>query len=129
MILGTGIDLMDPRRLKKAAQKWGDRILDRLFTQDEKAQCEGRGDPWPSFAVRFAAKEAMVKAMGLGLRQGITWKQIEVVYGKYGKPELRMSGKASEILSNQGVTKTHLSLSHQEGMAMAMVILEGDPIE
>jgi holo-[acyl-carrier protein] synthase len=120
---------MDPRRLHRAAEKWGNRLLDRLFTPGEKAHCEGRGDPWPSFAVRFAAKEATVKAMGLGLRQGITWKQIEVVYGEYGKPELKMSGKASEILGKQGVTRTHLSLSHQQGMAMAMVVLEGDPIE
>ncbi len=129
MILGTGIDLMDPRRLRKAAGKWGDRILDRLYTPGEKAHCEGRGDPWPSFAVRFAAKEALVKALGLGLRQGLSWKQIEVVYGEHGKPELKMTGRASELLREQGVTRTHLSLSHQEGMAMAMVILEGDPIE
>ncbi|MBC8366864.1 holo-ACP synthase [bacterium] len=127
MILGTGIDLLDPRRLRKAADRWGDRLLDRLFTPGERSDCEGRGDPWPSFAARFAAKEAFVKALGLGLRHGLTWKQIEVVYGEYGKPELRLSGKATELLSEQGVMRAHLSLSHQAGMAMAMVILEGDP--
>ncbi len=126
MILGTGIDVMDPHRLRRGAEKWGDRLLDRLFTPGERAHCEGRAEPWPSFAARFAAKEAFVKALGLGIREGLAWAQVEVATGELGKPELVLRGRAAEILAERKITRTHLSLSHQEGLAVAMVILEGD---
>ena len=126
MILGTGIDLMDPARIERAAGRWGDPFMDRLFTPGEREHCEGRAEPWLSFAARFAAKEAFMKALGLGLRRGLTWRQMEVVAGPEGRPELRLSGRAAELLAEAGASRTHLSLSHLEGMAAAMVILEGE---
>jgi holo-[acyl-carrier protein] synthase len=126
MILGTGIDLMDPARMERAAEKSEGRILDRLFTMGEQAYCKRRRDQWLSFAARFAAKEAFVKALGLGIRQGLAWNEIEVVNNEWGRPDLVLKGKAAEIVDERGINSIHLSLSHQKGMAIASVILEGE---
>lgn len=126
MILGTGIDVMDPRRLRRAAERTGDRILRRLFTDAELDECRRRRDPWPSLAARFAAKEAFVKALGLGLRQGLRWRQVEVASDELGSPELVLHDRAAELARERGVAALHLSLSHQPGIAQALVILEGE---
>jgi len=126
MILGTGIDLCDPERLRRASEKSGGRILDRIFTAGEKDYCDRLGDPWPSYAARFAAKEAFVKALGLGLRGGLTWKQVEVTGDRRGRPLLVVHGRAAEILKERGIDVRHLALSHQASMAVAMVLLEGE---
>ncbi len=128
MILGTGIDLMDPARMERAAEKSEGRILDRLFTMGEQAYCKRRRDQWLSFAARFAAKEAFVKALGLGIRQGLAWNEIEVVNNEWGRPDLVLKGKAAEIVNEREISGIHLSLSHQKGMAIASVILEGESL-
>ena len=126
MIRGTGIDLMDPARIERAAERWGDPFLDRLFSSGERRLCEGRAEPWLSFAARFAAKEAFMKALGLGLRRGLTWRQMEVASGPEGRPELRLSGRAADLMKEAGARRVHLSRSHLKGMAAAMVVLEGE---
>ena len=126
MILGTGIDLADPARLREACRRHP-RLLARLFTEGEQADCRRHRDPWPSFAGRFAAKEAFVKALGTGLRRGLSWKQVEVLRDDRGRPGLALHGRAAELLDEIGGRRVHLSLSHLDGMALAQVILEGDP--
>ena len=123
MILGCGIDLAEPDRLRAACER-RPRLAERLFTPAELADCRGRHDPWPSMAARFAAKEAFVKALGTGLRQGLAWKQIEVVRDAEGRPALALHGRAAELLAELGVAGSHLSLTHVDSLAMAQVILE-----
>lgn len=125
MILGTGIDLADPARLREACRRH-QRLLARLFTEGEQADCLRHRDPWPSFAARFAAKEAFVKALGTGLRRGLTWKQVEVLRDAQGRPSLALHDRAAVLLDEIGGRRVHLSLSHLDGMALAQVILEDD---
>ena len=123
MILGCGIDLAEPERLRAACAR-RPRLAERLFTPAELADGRRHRDPWPSLAARFAAKEAFVKALGTGLRRGLAWKQIEVLRDARGRPALALHGRAAELLAEAGATATHLSLTHVAALAMAQVILE-----
>ena len=125
MILGIGIDLADPGRLRAASERH-EGLLARLFTPAELADCSSRNDPWPSLAARFAAKEAFVKSLGTGLRQGLSWKQVEVRRDGEGRPFLELHGRAAELAEQAGVRHLHLSLSHLSGMAAAQVVLEDE---
>ncbi len=129
MIIGTGIDLTDPARLRSACSKGSERrerILARLFTEAERADCERARDPWPRYATRFAAKEAFLKALGTGLRDGLAWLQMETRKDALGKPELHLMGRAAEMAAGRGVTRIHLSLSDLPELAAAFVVLEGE---
>jgi len=129
MIIGTGIDLADPDRLRQACSKGLDRrerILARLFTESERADCERARDPWPRYATRFAAKEAFLKALGTGLRDGLAWQQMETRKDALGKPELHLSGRAAEFAAERGVARVHLSLSDLREVVVASVVLEGE---
>ena len=129
MIIGTGIDLADPDRLRQACSKGFDRrerLLDRLFTEAERADCERARDPWPRYATRFAAKEAFLKALGTGLRDGMAWLQMETRKDALGKPELHLSGRAAEFAAERGVARIHLSLSDLPEVVAASVVLEGE---
>ena len=79
MILGLGSDLIDIRRIEAAIDRFGDRFLDRIFTEAERRRCERRANPGPSYARRFAAKEAAAKALGTGFRSGVFWRDLGVV--------------------------------------------------
>jgi holo-[acyl-carrier protein] synthase len=100
-------------------------VIDRLFTAGEKAYALAKKDPAPHLAARFAAKEAFLKALGLGLRQGISWQQMEVTRDELGKPSLQLSGRAAEIYHARGLCRLLLSYSHDGDYAFATVILEG----
>jgi holo-[acyl-carrier protein] synthase len=100
-------------------------VIDRLFTAGEKAYALAKKDPAPHLAARFAAKEAFLKALGLGLRQGISWQQMEVTRDELGKPSLQLSGRAAEIYQERGLCRLLLSYSHDGDYAFATVILEG----
>lgn len=129
MILGTGIDLVDPARLQRACSKGSERrerLLARLFTTAERADCECLRDPWPRYASRFAAKEAMLKALGTGLRDGLAWLQMETRKDALGKPELHLSGHAATLAAARGVRRIHLSLSDLPDVVAATVVLEGE---
>ncbi len=125
MIIGNGIDLAEPARLRKACERRGPRFLERLFTAAERADCERALDPWPRYASRFAAKEAFLKAMGTGLREGMSWLNMEVRKDALGKPELHLSGRAAELAAERGVRRVHLSLSDLPTMSAASVVIEG----
>jgi holo-[acyl-carrier protein] synthase len=125
MIYGIGIDLVQVARLAGAIRRYGQRFLDRVFTPREIAHCRGRAKSDSAFALRFAAKEAFSKALGVGLRRGgVRWREVEVVPDPRGKPELQVSGRAAQLCREAGITRMHLSLSDEDQQGLAVVILE-----
>src|SRR5689334_17597887 len=126
MIVGTGVDIAEVPRIKAALERFGKRFLSRVFTLQEAQYCLSKANAVERLAARFAAKEAGMKAIGTGLRHGITWHDVEVVRLPGGRPNLKFSGKAAEFADRLGCKRTHLSLSHTADQAIAHVILESD---
>ncbi|HIE64288.1 MAG: holo-ACP synthase [Nitrospira sp.] len=123
-IVGIGIDLVKISRLEEITQRWGDRFLNRVFTPSERDYCLQHKRPHIHFSARFAVKEAALKALGTGLREGIRWKDVETVNDPNGKPELRMYGKTRRLAEAQKVSKVFTSMTHDHDYAIAQVILE-----
>ena len=123
MIVGLGLDVIPISRIATMLERYGARLEERLFTDDERAYCRCRGIPAQHFAVRFAAKEALLKAMGAP--PGLRWREIEVLNGPGGAPELRLTGAAAGAASARGVVRRHVSLTHAGDVAAAVVVLEG----
>jgi holo-[acyl-carrier protein] synthase len=125
LIIGCGIDLVKIERIEKIIKKWGDNFVLRIFTSLEKEYCEKKkGNKYQSYAGKFAAKEALLKALGLGLREA-KWKEIEIKNDELGQPIIDTSGKLENIASAKGVSKYFISISHTKEYAIAQVILEG----
>jgi len=122
---GLGVDLARIERFRRLLTAEKSAVLDRIFTAGEKAYALAKKDPAPHLAARFAAKEAFLKALGLGLRQGLSWQQMEVTRDTLGQPSLLLSGRAAEICRERGLTRVLLSYSHDGDYAFATVILEG----
>ncbi|MFZ5590207.1 MAG: holo-ACP synthase [Bacillota bacterium] len=123
LVYGTGVDIVEIDRVKKAVLKYGQRFLHRVFTEGEIAYCYRQKDPFPHLAVRWAAKEAAVKALGSGVR-GLSWRELEVGRRENGQPQLRLWGRAAALAVARGIESFHLSLSHNRTMALAFVIAE-----
>jgi len=127
MILGTGIDLCDARRIEASMTRFEGRFLDRIFTENEKLHAFAAAKPALSFAKRFAAKEAVAKALGTGVR-GFLFVDIEVVSGPLGKPHVVLHGGAADVLRGlvpAGCTAhIHLSLSDETPYATAFAVIE-----
>jgi holo-[acyl-carrier protein] synthase len=124
MIYGIGIDLVKIKRIADAHQRWGERFHNKAFTPGEVRYCLRKRDPAPNLAARFAAKEALVKALGIGLRRGVHLRDVEVVRGALGKPVLTLHGKAREICEHEGITGIFISLTHDQDFSAAVVVLE-----
>lgn len=127
MILGLGLDVVDTARIGRILDGppgRAERFLVRVFTPAERAFCDARVDRANRYAARFGAKEAAVKA--LGAPAGVRWLDFEVVRAE-GAPSLSLSGAAAAAARARGVTRIHLTLSHDAGVAVAVVVLEGDP--
>jgi holo-[acyl-carrier protein] synthase len=124
MIVAIGIDIVEISRIEQVITRRGDRFLGRVFTKSEIAYCEGRASRFASYAVRFAAKEAVMKALGTGWAEGIAWREIEVARGEAGAPVLNITGRALERLRALGALRAHVSLTHSGDTAVAQVILE-----
>ncbi len=124
MIYGIGIDLVHVGRMEEVLERWKDRFINRVFTEAEARQCLGRAYPAASFALRFAAKEAFSKALGLGMRKGIRWRDIEVFHHSGGRPGLELHGRSLEICSEKGIVGCHLSLTDEGDYGAAVVVLE-----
>lgn len=124
MIVGVGLDLADVARLAGLRRRWGDRLLHRVYTEGELASCLTRGDADAALAARFAAKEAAMKALGTGWSAGVGWRDLEVVSRRGTAPTLRLAGEAAALAARLGVQRVHLSLSHDKGVAAAVVVLE-----
>lgn len=123
MVVGVGIDLEEVVRIGELLARWGERIEKKLFTDGERAYCNVRGKREQHFAARFAAKEATLKA--LGVPRGLSWHEMEVVSAGNGAPTLKLSGVAAAEAAKRGVARTHLTLTHAGGLAVAVVVLDG----
>ncbi len=124
MIVGMGVDINEVPRVRAAIERFGDRFLQRLFTEGEIRYCESKANKYERFAARFAAKEAALKAIGTGLSRGISWQDVEVVREPSGRPTLAFKGKAAEFAQRLGSRRASISLTHTEQVALAQVILE-----
>ncbi|MFQ5695326.1 MAG: holo-ACP synthase, partial [Terriglobia bacterium] len=109
MIVGTGIDIAEPGRIRQTIERYGERFLQRGFTSAEIAYCERKRNKGERYAARFAAKEATFKALGTGWSAGVRWRDAEVVNLPTGKPTLRLHGKAKTIAERLGVRNISLS--------------------
>ena len=123
-VRGIGVDIVQVSRIVQSLERFGERMERRLFTAGELAYCRSHKDPLPHLAARFAAKEAASKALGTGMSGGVGWTQIEVLQPGGRVPELRFSGAALERFASLGATRSHLSLSHDGGLAVACVVIE-----
>ena len=121
MIYGIGVDLVHINRIERVLGRWGDRFVGRVFTTDEAELCHRRAFPPSAFALRFAAKEAMFKALGVGWGGGLRWRDVEVINNSVRKPDIVLHGKAREMVGNRVVL---VSLSHTREQAIAMVVLQ-----
>ena len=122
MITGReiGVDIVDIRRIRESYEKYGEKFLRRVLTEDEISYCRRKKDMMPSVAARFAAREALSKAMGSGISGGFSWKSVEVANNKHGKPFIKVLDK------NLGIpdSSIKLSLSHDGDYAVAVVLLD-----
>jgi len=119
------VDVVKVERLVESLQRFGERMEKRLFTEGELEYCRRHKNPNPHLAARFAAKEAAFKAIGTGLSGGVGWKQAEVIQPGGQVPQIRFTGVALERFHALGCTGSHLTLSHDGGLAIACVVLEG----
>jgi holo-[acyl-carrier protein] synthase len=123
-IVGLGTDLVEVARFRLAMDRRGARLAERLFSDDERAYAYRHRDPSKNLAARFGAKEAVMKALGVGL-----WKfklrDVEVVRQRGGAPQVALYGRAAELASERGVVAWHLSLTHTNTMALAVAIAVG----
>ena len=134
MILGLGSDLIDIRRIEQAIERFGDRFLDRIFTETERRRCDRRGPTrGASYARRFAAKEATAKALGTGFRRGVFWRDLGVVNLPSGQPGMRLTGCALarlEAITPLGMqARLDVSLTDEPPLAQAVVIITALPAE
>lgn len=124
MIVGTGIDIVEVPRIGQSIERFGERFLKRVFTESEIRYCESKANRVERYAARFAAKEAAMKAIGTGLRGGVSWQDFEVGREAGGRPTMRLHRKAEQVAQSLGARRSHLSVSHTEGHAVAYVVLE-----
>lgn len=124
MIYGIGFDLVQVSRIEIALRRWGERFQNKVFTPGEIRYGRKKRNPARHFAARFAAKEAFVKALGIGIRRGLHWKDVEVQRGPLGRPILKIHGRAVELCQKEGIDGFFLSLTHDGDYSGAMVVLE-----
>ena len=124
MIVGVGLDNVQTKRMQEVLLKWADRVENRIFTEEELAYSRTKGEPHFHLAARFAAKEAFFKALGKGLSEGMSWTNVNVLNDEMGKPYITLRGWARELADSMEVKITHLSLTHTDESAIAVVILE-----
>lgn len=122
MIYGIGIDIVKIERMKDVVERWGDKFLERVFTRNEISYCYKKRSPYPSLSVRFAAKEALIKAIGSEISVSLT--DIDISNADSGKPVLNISGRLQEFFAGRRIKATHLSLSHERDYGVACVVLE-----
>lgn len=131
MIIGLGSDLIDIRRIERTIKRFGERFLNRIFTDVERAKSDARKERVASYAKRFAAKEACSKALGTGFRRGVYWRDMGVVNLASGRPTMRLTGGAArrlqELTPNGMRAQIDVSLTDEPPMGQAIVIISGVP--
>jgi len=123
MIYGIGVDLVKIQRIEQAVKRWNRRFLDRIFTPIEQEYSYRQKQPFLHLAGRFTVKEAVLKALGTGLRSGIRWVEIEVVNNPDGKPEVQVSGKVKKLMQQHCVEEIHVSISHDTDYSVGQAVL------
>ena len=126
MIIGIGVDLAEVDRIRDAIERpsTGERFKARVYTPGEQAYCERRKRKYESYAARFAAKEATMKALGRGWSKEVSWLEIEVYRPRGSRPEIRLHGRTAEYSAKLGIKRIALALTHTAENAMAQVIAE-----
>jgi holo-[acyl-carrier protein] synthase len=123
LIYGIGTDIIETGRIQTVMERdLGFR--EKIFSAGEISYCEAKKNKYQHYAARFSAKEAFMKALGTGWRDGIRFVEIEVIHDPLGKPLIRLSGKAKEIAEQEGISKFHITISHIKEIATATVIIE-----
>jgi len=123
MIRGLGIDIVEVDRIRQAVGRWGEAFLSRVFTPAELSRGSAPAAAAERLAGRFAAKEAVMKALGIG-RRGIGWQEIEITVDPMGKPEVRLTGRAAATADRLGITAWRLAISHTRLVAIAQALAE-----
>ena len=123
MIAGTGVDIVEISRIKQAAKKWSDRFLKRIFTAKELEYAHGKSIPFQHLAARFAAKEAVLKAIGDSTIHRIEWVNVEILNDEHGKPVVNLSGQAKKIKQEKNISNIIISMSHTRTYAVANAII------
>jgi holo-[acyl-carrier protein] synthase len=121
MIESIGIDIADVGRMERAIERWGRDFLEKVFTADEIAFCESRHHKPPSYAARFACKEAVAKCLGTGFRRGVYPRLIEIVDNERSRPTVKLHGAAAAFAAGCAI---HLSLSHEKHAVVAVAVME-----
>lgn len=124
MIVGTGVDVAEVNRIRESIERFGERFLRRVFTEGEVEYCERKASRFESYAARFAAKEAGMKALGTGWNHGVRWRDIEVVRPRGQRPTIKFHGQAAAFAEKLGTKNISLSITHTRDQALAHVILE-----
>ena len=124
MIVGSGVDIAEVPRIRESIERFGDRFLHRIYTDGEINYCEHKASRFESYAARFAAKEAGMKALGTGWSRGVRWRDIEVVRQRGQRPTIQFHGQAAIIATQLGTKNIALSITHTSEQALAHVILE-----
>ena len=125
-VLGVGVDLVETKRIENSLERFGDRFLQRVFTNGEIAYCNSMKFPARHLAARFAAKEAVSKAFGTGIGHAMGWRDIDVQKKESGEPFIVLDGKAKELAATRGVTRVWISLSHTDNYAAATIVIESE---
>jgi len=126
-IIGAGTDIIEIERIKQAYERSGDRFLERVFTPGERSFCDARRDRFSCYAARFAAKEAVLKALGTGLA-GCSFVDVEVSRPGGGRPEVTLHGAAAETAKEKGIASILISISHNRESAVAFAIAAGEEV-
>ena len=124
MIVGTGIDIAEVPRIGESIKRFGERFIQRVFTEGEIRYCDSKANRFERYAARFAAKEAAMKALGTGWNHGVRWRDVEVAREPGRRPTIKFHGKAAEFAARLNTKNISLSITHTSEQALASVILE-----
>jgi holo-[acyl-carrier protein] synthase len=123
ILVSIGADIIEVARIRGVMERHGERFLDRILTEEERAYCSSLGHPFPHIAARFAAKEAVSKCFTTGIGAELGWKSVSVYHGARKEPLVRLDAQGTALLAHVGATHVMLTLSHTESYAMAVAAL------
>ena len=126
MIVGTGVDLAEVPRIQASIERYGQKFIQRIYTPREIAYVERKANKFERYAARFAAKEAMMKALGRGWSREVSWTEIEVTRERGGRPRIRLHGRTAAYAERLGIRRISLALTHTADTALAEVIAEDE---